>query len=140
MASAPETRPLPTKPFGTFVYKEFKGSRLQIDVHIPDSSNTRPFFVALFIPGGGWMRVNRDDYSHVLCNELHRLNYVFCSINYGLLPETSVTELLEHLNAAATWIRQNLCQEMEKKSVKVDCSKLLVLGQSAGGWGGLVAV
>ena len=140
MASAPETRPPPTKPFCTFVYKELKGSKLKIDIHIPSSLNNAPFFVALFIPGGGWMRVNRDDYSHVLCDELHRLNYVFCSMNYGLLPETPVTELLEHINAAGTWIRQNLCQEMENMNVKVDCSKLLVLGQSTGGWAALVAV
>ena len=116
----------------TYVYKHVNNGELKVDVYLPSHPKVGPLPVALYIPGGGWIGVDRTDYSRPLFHELLFNGFVVCCIDYRLLPETSFTELMEDVKRIETWIRHDLPLEIGKVGVKVDCNKLVVVGGSAG--------
>ncbi|KFY67205.1 hypothetical protein V496_01684 [Pseudogymnoascus sp. VKM F-4515 (FW-2607)] len=126
-------RPPVIKPFKTYVYKHVDDINLHVDVYLPSTPNAGRLPVALYIPGGGWVSVNRADYSRPLFHELLSYNFVICCIDYRLLPETSFAELMKDVTAVETWIRSVLPVEMQMIGRKLDDNKVVVLGGSAGG-------
>jgi acetyl esterase/lipase len=130
-------RPPAIEAFKTYVYKQVNDTKLYVDVYLPSTPNAGPLPVALYIPGGGWVSVNRGDYSRPLFHELLSYNFVICCIDYRLLPETSFAELAKDLTAAETWVRNVLPEKICKK---VDGNKVVVLGGSAGGHLALLTV
>ncbi|OBT59948.1 hypothetical protein VE03_10333 [Pseudogymnoascus sp. 23342-1-I1] len=126
-------RPPVIKPFKTYVYKHVNNTKLYVDVYLPSTPNAGPLLVALYIPGGGWVSVNRADYSRPLFHELLSYNFVICYMDYRLSPETPFAEVKKDVMAVETWVRDVLPSEMKKKAREVDGNKVVVLGGSAGG-------
>lgn len=79
------------------------------------------------------MSGDRTDYSRPLFHDFLSLNFVVCSMDYRLLPETSLTGLMEDVRDVEPWLRQVLPTEMMKERVEVDGERLVVVGASAGG-------
>ena len=128
-------RPPVTKPYKTYVYKHVNDIiKLRVDVYLPSTPNAGPLPVALYIPGGEWVSVNRADYSRPLFHELLSYNFVICCIDYRLLPETSFAELTKDLTDVEPWIRNVLPVEMEMIGKKVDDNKVVVSRRGSEGW------
>jgi acetyl esterase/lipase len=138
--SSPPIRPPAITPYRTYVYKYVNNIELKVDVYLPSSRHAGPLPVALYIPSGGWVGVDRTDYSRPLFHELLSHGFVVCCMDYRLLPETSFSELTEDVKRIETWVRHDLPTEMKKIGVKVDCNKLVVVGGSAGGHLALLTV
>jgi acetyl esterase/lipase len=138
--AAPPIRPPAITPFNTYVYKHVNSNDLKVDVYLPSNPGAGPLPVALYIPGGGWMGVDRDDYSRPLFDELLSKGFLVCCMDYRPVPETSFTEVTEDVKRIETWIRQDLPVEIGIAGVKVDCNKLVVVGASAGGHLALLTV
>lgn len=138
--SIPPIRPPAIEAFETYVYKQVNDTKLYVDVYLPSTPNAEPLPVALYIPGGGWVSVNRGDYSRPLFHELLSYNFVICCMDYRLLPETPFAELTKDLTDVETWVRNVLPAEMEMIGKKVDGNKVVVLGGSAGGHLALLTV
>ncbi|XMA20928.1 hypothetical protein WAI453_013719 [Rhynchosporium graminicola] len=137
---APPIRPPAIIPFNTYVYEHVNNIDLKADVYLPSSPSTGPLPVALYIPGGGWIGVDRDDYSRPLLFVLLSQGFVDCCMDCRLVPETSFAELKEDVKCIETWIIQDLSVKIVFPGVKVDCTKLVVVGASAGGQLALLAV
>jgi acetyl esterase/lipase len=130
--SPPPTRPPALIPSKTYVYKRVNNITLKIDIFLPPTPNIEPLPIMLFIHGGGWIGSNRTDYSRPLFHDFLSLNFVVCSMDYRLLPETTFTGLTEDVRDVEPWLRQVLPVEMKKEGVDVDGERLVVVGASAG--------
>ncbi|KAH8674371.1 Alpha/Beta hydrolase protein [Tricladium varicosporioides] len=115
----------------TCTYKKTGGTLIPIDVYLPVALDaTCP--VMLFIHGGGWSSGSRSDYCRPLFKHFLSLGFIVTSMDYRLLPETSLAGQLEDVRDVESWLRYSLPVIFTGPGLVVDGDKIIVVGASAG--------
>jgi acetyl esterase/lipase len=115
----------------TCIYKSTGETRIPIDVYLPVAPDVAcP--IMLFIHGGGWLAGSRSDYCRPLFQHFLSLGFICTSIDYRLLPETSLGGQLEDIRDAEPWLRNSLPTIFTDRGVTVNADKIVVVGASAG--------
>ena len=110
----------------THTYKKVKRLEIKADVHRANDDVTRP--VMVWIHGGALINGHRAGISSRVKEMMLAAGYVIVSIDYRLAPETKLKEIIEDLEDAFEWVRED-----GPKLFNADTSKIAVMGGSAGG-------
>jgi arylformamidase len=99
----------------------------------PSAVETLDFFpaapgapLAIFIHGGYWRRLSKDDFAFVAAG-LVPLGIAVASLNYGLAPQTPLREIVAQCRRSLPWLAANAAQ------LGFDAERISVFGHSAGG-------
>jgi acetyl esterase/lipase len=111
----------------TYTYKSAGEVKVQLDVHRPDDTKTRPTLV--WIHGGALITGNKSGVPRNLLDLSRDEGYALVSIDYRLAPEVKVPDIISDLEDAFRWIR-----EEGPKQAQLDPDKMIVTGGSAGGY------
>ncbi len=98
---------------------------LTLDVHVPDGPG--PFPTAILVHGGGFTKGDKTSYITPLFKPLSDAGYVWFTINYRLAPQHRWPACLEDVETAIRWVRAHASE------YKVDVTRLVLIGESAGG-------
>jgi acetyl esterase/lipase len=110
----------------TYTYKTIEKCDIKADVY-GASDATRP--VVIWIHGGALIMGNREGIDRALLGKLLGSGYVVASIDYRLAPETKLPAILEDLQDACRWVRQQ-----GPELFHIDSKRIAVMGGSAGGY------
>ncbi|HEY4087932.1 MAG TPA: alpha/beta hydrolase [Bryobacteraceae bacterium] len=102
------------------------GHALLLDLHVPDGAG--PFPAAILVHGGGFDGGNRATNMSPTFQPLADAGFVWFSIDYRMGPEFKFPQAKEDIDAAIKWVKANA------KTYKVDVSKIVLSGESAGGY------
>jgi alpha-L-fucosidase 2 len=102
------------------------GDALLVDVHVPDGPG--PFPAAILVHGGGFDGGSRATNMSPTFQPLADAGFAWFSIDYRMAPEFRFPEARADVDAAIVWVKANA------KTYKVDTSKLVLSGESAGGF------
>jgi len=102
------------------------GHALLVDVHVPDGPG--PFPAAILVHGGGFDAGSRATNMSPTFQPLADAGFAWFSIDYRMAPEFRFPQAREDVDAAITWVKQNA------KTYKLDTSKIVLSGESAGGF------
>jgi alpha-L-fucosidase 2 len=102
------------------------GFSLTLDYRIPDGDG--PFPTAIIVHGGGWAHGNKRMYVTPLFDVLAGAGYSWFTINYRLAPAYQFPAAVEDVESAVRWVKANAAK------YKVDTSRIVLLGESAGGY------
>lgn len=109
----------------TLVYARRGGSDLRLDF-LPASGAAGPAPCLLVVHGGGWDGGDRrqlDELNH----HLARRGYAVASLDYRLAPAHRYPAPVEDVGAALAYLRSHAA------GLRIDSSRLVLLGRSAGG-------
>ncbi|HHS82858.1 MAG TPA: alpha/beta hydrolase [Devosia sp.] len=103
--------------------KTFSYGPARLDVYSPPSGRNLP--VMIYVHGGAWQTGSR---THVRSKPafFQRLNMVFVSIDYRLLPKADVATQADDVGRAIHWVKNNI------SSLRGNPARLSVIGHSAG--------
>ncbi|MDO9596375.1 MAG: alpha/beta hydrolase [Azoarcus sp.] len=90
----------------------------------PDPAEGHPLLV--FIHGGFWRRLHKDDFSWIAPPYLERGMGV-AVVNYGLAPATTLEEIVAQIRRSLAWLYRNAPRH------HIDRCRIVVAGHSAGG-------
>jgi arylformamidase len=82
--------------------------------------------LAIFIHGGYWRRLDKDDFSFVAAG-LVPVGVSVASLNYGLAPDVPLRDIVAQCRRAVAWLVANAAR------FAFDATRVSVLGHSAGG-------
>ena len=116
----------------TFVYKKAGSLEIKADVHRADDTESRP--VLVWIHGGALIMGHREGIDGRLKRMAVDVGYVLVSLDYRLAPETKMPGIIEDLEDAFKWVR-----EQGPKLFAADARRIAVAGGSAGGYMTLTA-
>jgi alpha-L-fucosidase 2 len=102
------------------------GHALLLDLHVPDGAG--PFPAAILVHGGGFDGGNRATNMSPAFQPLADAGFAWFSIDYRMGPEFKFPQAKEDIDAAIKWVKANA------KTYKVDTSKIVLSGESAGGY------
>src|SRR3954470_22551385 len=102
------------------------GHALLLDLHVPDGNG--PFPAAILVHGGGFDGGNRATNMAPTFQPLVDAGFAWFSIDYRMAPEFRFPQAKEDIDAAIRWVKANA------KTYKVDVSKIVLSGESAGGY------
>ncbi|HXE64046.1 MAG TPA: alpha/beta hydrolase [Bryobacteraceae bacterium] len=102
------------------------GHALLLDLHVPDGAG--PFPAAILVHGGGFDAGNRATNMSPTFQPLADAGFAWFSMDYRMGPEFQFPQAKEDIDAAIKWVKANA------KTYKVDVSKLVLSGESAGGY------
>lgn len=112
----------------TFVYKKAGKLPIEADVYqSPKGTGLKP--VIIWIHGGGLMGGSRGGPTKEQKKLYLDDGYSIVSIDYRLAPETKLPAIIEDVEDAVRWVRKN-----GATLLKVDTTKLFIIGHSAGGY------
>src|SRR5207247_2308609 len=111
----------------TFTYKRVGSLEIKADVHRADDEVRRPAVV--WIHGGALINGHRAGIDGRVRKMMLKAGYAIVSIDYRLAPETKLPAILEDVEDAFRWIRNE-----GPRLVQVDASRVAVVGGSAGGY------
>ena len=95
----------------------------QLDVYTLASTKDAP--VLVYVHGGAWVTGSRSAVHHKH-SHFTGLGYVFVSVDYRFVPDASVNEQLDDIDAALGWVRENI------GNFGGDPGNLHLMGHSAG--------
>src|SRR5271165_3889795 len=98
---------------------------LLLDLHVPDGAG--PFPAAILIHGGGFDEGSKSTNVRPLFEPLANAGFAWFSIDYRMAPEFKFVDTREDVSAAIRWVKANA------KKYRVDVSKVVLIGESAGG-------
>jgi acetyl esterase/lipase len=110
----------------TYTYKTVENCEIKADVY-GASDTTRP--VVMWIHGGALIMGSRGPMDKALLGKLLKAGYAVVSIDYRLAPETKLPAILEDLQDACKWVR-----EEGPELFHIDPKRIAVMGGSAGGY------
>src|ERR1700722_15351379 len=99
---------------------------LLLDLHVPDGAG--PFPAAILIPGGGFDEGSKSTNVRPLFEPLANAGFAWFSIDYRMAPEFKFVDTREDVSASIRWVKANA------KKYHVDTAKIVLIGESAGGW------
>ena len=102
------------------------GHPLLLDLHIPDGPG--PFPAAILVHGGGFDGGSRERNMAPTFQPLADAGFAWFSIDYRMAPEFRFPQAKEDIDSAIKWVKANA------KTYKVDLSKIVLSGESAGGY------
>jgi alpha-L-fucosidase 2 len=102
------------------------GHALLLDLHVPDGPG--PFPAAILVHGGGFDGGNRASNMAPTFQPLADAGFAWFSIDYRMAPEFRFPQAKEDIDTAIKWLKANA------KAYKVDVSKIVLSGESAGGY------
>jgi acetyl esterase/lipase len=111
----------------THTYKRVGDLEIRANVYRPDDDVRRP--VVVWIHGGALIMGHRDAISERVNKMLLEAGYAIVSIDYRLAPETKLPEIIQDVEDAFAWIR-----EQGPRLFGIDASRIAVMGGSAGGY------
>jgi acetyl esterase/lipase len=111
----------------TYTFKTVDKCEIKADVYRAPGEGVRP--VVVWIHGGALITGQRGGIDGRLRDLLLKDGYVVMSIDYRLAPETKLPGILEDVQDAFRWVR-----EQGPKLFQIDPNKLAVMGGSAGGY------
>lgn len=100
--------------------------RQALDVYIPQNRISEELPVVVYIHGGGWRRGSKN-YAGRGLPFLRTGRYIFAAINYRLVDEAPILEMVYDCKAAIRYLKSNA------EKYGIDKSKIGVWGTSAGG-------
>ncbi len=92
----------------------------------PTVIGSQPAPVFIFIHGGYWRGQTKEDAS-MLALHLTQVGIAVCTIEYTLLPGSTLPEIIRQVRAAIAWLHRNAAQ------YGLDANRFVVGGSSAGG-------
>lgn len=123
----------------TTAYKRIGPHSIDVSILVPKSlkPGKHPLFVKFH--GGGLITGDAlypDWFANYLVNFIHRTNAIAVLPNYRLVPEHSGDDILDDVRDLWKWVEEELEGYIASlhPSVELDPSRLLVGGDSAGGW------
>jgi acetyl esterase len=102
------------------------GHALLLDLHVPEGAG--PFPAAILVHGGGFDGGNRATNMAPTFQPLADAGFAWFSIDYRMAPEFRFPQAKEDIDTAIKWVKANA------KTYKVDVSKIVLSGESAGGY------
>jgi len=111
----------------TFTYKTVGDLEIKLDLIRADDRTVRPLVV--WIHGGALIMGHREGINRRALTMLLEGGFAVVSIDYRLAPESKLPAIIEDLEDAFRWLRA----EGEKR-LRVDTSRIAVMGGSAGGY------
>src|SRR5882762_1346460 len=102
------------------------GKALLLDLHVPDGPG--PFPAAILVHGGGFDEGSKSTNVRPLFDPLANAGFAWFSIDYRMAPEFRFPQANEDTNAAIRWVKSNAGK------YHVDASKIVIIGESAGGF------
>ena len=102
------------------------GHSLLLDLHVPDGAG--PFPAAILVHGGGFDGGNRATNMAPTFQPLADAGFAWFSIDYRMAPDFRFPQAKEDMDTAIKWVKANA------KTYKVDASKIVISGESAGGY------
>jgi acetyl esterase len=106
-------------------YKSVGGKPLTLDASVPEGKG--PFPTVILVHGGSWGRGNKRSYVTPLFEPLTKAGYAWFSIDYRQTPEFQFPTPTDDVISAIEWVREHADE------YKVDTSRLVLIGESAGG-------
>ena len=94
-----------------------------MDLYRPDDK--QPYPIIVNVHGGGYVYGNKEVYKRY-CMYLAQQGFVVVNINYRLAPRWKFPAPLEDINNVMLWIERN------ERTLQVDCSRIFMVGDSAG--------
>ncbi len=102
-----------------------------LDIYVPNSTNTRPKPLAIYVHGGslevGLSSGDKSDLKPVFLNALAAAGYVVASINYRLAPQYKYPAQIEDVKCAVRYLRSNA------QTYGINGSEIFAFGDSSGG-------
>lgn len=111
----------------TYTYKVVGDVSIEADVSRLDDKKPRP--VVVYLHGGALINGDKGSIPGDLPKLCREEGYIFISLNYRLAPEVKAPAIIEDVQDAFQWIR-----EQGPKLFNADPSKIVVTGGSAGGY------
>ena len=102
------------------------GYSLTLDAHVPTGKG--PFPAVIIVHGGGFARGDKQTYVPPLFEPLTNAGFTWFTINYRLYPQVTFPKNVEDVEAAIRWVKAHA------KEYKVDLKRLVLMGESAGGY------
>ena len=101
------------------------GFSLTLDAYVPDGAG--PFPTVIIVHGGGFARGDKQTYVPPLFEPLSQAGFAWFTINYRMHPQFKFPDAVEDVEAAIRFVK------MHAKEYKVDLSRVVLMGESAGG-------
>jgi alpha-L-fucosidase 2 len=102
------------------------GKPLLVDLHVPDGAG--PFPAAILIHGGGFDEGSRSTNVRPLFEILANAGFAWFSIDYRMAPEFRFPQASEDVATSIRWLK------MHAAEYRVDASRIVLIGESAGGF------
>jgi acetyl esterase/lipase len=116
----------------TYTYKLVDDLHLRADVYRKSGDDIRP--VVIWIHGGALITGNRRGLNPVQAEKYLDAGYTIVSIDYRLAPQAKLDQILEDLEDAHRWVRNE-----GPELFRADPTRIAVVGHSAGGYLTLMA-
>ena len=111
----------------SFTYKTIGDCKVEADIHRLESDSIQPILV--WIHGGALIKGHRQSIPvhqlHMYLNE----GLTVVSLDYRLAPETKLKAIIEDIQDAYQWVRNEV-----PKWARTDSDRVAIMGQSAGGY------
>jgi acetyl esterase len=102
------------------------GKPVQLDLHVPDGAG--PFPAAILVHGGGFDGGSKSTNVRPLFEPLANAGFAWFSIDYRMAPEFRFPQAREDMDSAIRWVKAHA------KEYHLDASKVVIFGESAGGF------
>lgn len=97
--------------------------RQRLDLFLPSSSGPHPLHI--FVHGGFWQQLSKNESSFAATTFL-RNSVAFAALGYTLAPKASISEIVDEVRCAITWLYNNA----EQFDINREC--ICLSGHSAG--------
>lgn len=102
------------------------GVSLTLDAWVPEGKG--PFPTVIIVHGGGFARGNKQTYVPPLFEPLTQAGFAWFTIDYRLYPQVKSEAMIEDVESAVRFVKDHA------KEYKVDLSRVVLMGESAGGY------
>ncbi|KAF5360758.1 hypothetical protein D9756_004433 [Leucocoprinus leucothites] len=120
------------------VFSEADGVPIAMDVYVPEkATKEEPAPILLWWHGGGLLQGTRKAAAPHTRYAPAKHNLCIVSVDYRLAPQTRLPGILADCKAAIDFLRSD--KFAQATGNRVDASRLIVSGSSAGGWLALLA-
>ena len=103
------------------------GSQVSVNIVRPQGSGNKILPVIIYTHGGGWVLGDFNTHERLVRELANKVNAAVVFVNYTRSPEAKYPVAIEQAYAATRWVAEN------GKSINVDSSRLVVVGESVGG-------